>query len=73
MYQIPGKPENVTQDELIDWYRKTAKPIEEVTGAKLYGFDPDFSFRWENSVINLPTSFVIKLSKILKEKNKNEK
>ena len=64
MYKIPGSQENVNQNEYIDWYRKTAKPIEKATGARLYGFDPDFSFRWERTTINLPTSFVVKLSQI---------
>ena len=68
----PETQEPITQEDLVDWYLETAAPIEKATGAKLCGFEPNFSFRWEHNMIDLPTSFVIRLSKILKERENNE-
>ena len=53
--------------ETIDRYRKIAKPIEQATGAKLYGIQPGLTFRWEGTTINLPTSFAVKLGECLKQ------
>lgn len=66
MYRLPDGTTTYNAKTMAKAWIEFARPIEEATGVKAFGFDPGVSFAKGEVSVHLPTWFIKLLNEALK-------
>jgi hypothetical protein len=67
-YNLPGGSFTTSAKKCQEAWSDLARPMCDLTGAKLHAFDPSVQLQWKGSIIDFPISFLMEFNKSLENK-----